>query len=427
MRLHAAVFRVAAPFLLAAGLILHAAPAAAQDTHVDTEVSPSPVDRADRWFDQSVRLFTHMSDSGGQVFLPALSVNPNSGVTWGILPVWILTSSSHTIEHIIAPMVTENKFFGPAFHGTYYYYPSADSKFRAVLEKASRVNGRAALRYEDEGFLNDRCVFKADSNLEEDGTPRFYGLGPTSPEGKESSYRLKEGLAQTELGVKVREDWRMSLGWEFRRTEVLPGFIPTPAAFDTSLLATSNYSLPRIGLSRDTRDHVSTPNRGSLTELYTEFSRRALGSDASFQRYGGQWRLYVPESQAWTTALHAQSTWSDGQSLPFTALTTLGGPQSLRGFPEGRFQDRGAVFGNVEERWTVHSVSVVNTLTEFQVAPFLDVGTVFSRPQAAQAKYVQPVVGMAMRAVVKPTVVGRVEVGTSREGPATFMGIDYPF
>jgi hypothetical protein len=29
--------------------------------------------------------------------------------------------------------------------------------------------------------------------------------------------------------------------------------------------------------------------------------------------------------------------------------------------------------------------------------------------------------------VVKPTVVGRVEAGVSREGPAVYMGIDYPF
>jgi len=70
---------------------------------------------------------------------------------------------------------------------------------------------------------------------------------------------------------------------------------------------------------------------------------------------------------------------------------------------------------------------LVHSLTEFQVAPFLDAGTVFPSPGEARSRRVETVAGLALRAVVKPAVVGKVEFGVGREGPAVFVGIDYPF
>ena len=413
--------------LLAAALAPRPALARAQADLPPPAAPEAGGNAADRFLKGAARVLTRMDGPVGLVFFPAISANPNSGVTYGVLPVAILTNPSHEVEHIIAPMLTYNQLFGPAFLGTYYWYPSADASFRAVLQKAQKVNGRAALRYEDRAFLDDRFLIRVDTNLEEDGTPRFFGVGPTSPKDHEASYRLKEGLAQADFGMKFRHGLELSAGWRFRRTETLSGTIPTPMPFDPSRLETSSYSMPRLTFSRDTRDLGSTPSRGSFTELFTEFSRQALGSDASFQRYGGQWRLYLPHSAGHGTAFHVQGEYLDGRAIPFTALASLGGPRSLRGFPEGRFEDRGSVFANIEERFTLHKLSVVNAVTEFQVAPFVDVGTVCPSPDRLQAKHLEPVVGAALRAVVKPTVVGRVETGVSREGPAVYMGIDYPF
>ncbi|MCX5797106.1 MAG: BamA/TamA family outer membrane protein [Elusimicrobia bacterium] len=413
--------------LLAAALLLSPAAASAQPRMPPSSPSTAEGGPVDRFLKGAARVFTHMDGPVGLVFLPAISANPNSGVTYGVLPVAILTNPRHEVEHIIAPMVNYNQLFGPAFLGTYYWYPSADANFRAVLQKAQKVNGRAALRYEDRAFLGDRCLIRVDTNLEEDGTPRFFGVGPASPKSGESSYRLKEGLAQADFGVKFRHGLEASAGWRFRRAETLPGTVAAPAAFDPARLETAGYSMPRLTFSRDTRDLGSTPSQGSFAELFTEFSRQALGSDSSFQRYGGQWRLYLPHSDGHGTAFHLQGEYSDGRAIPFTALASLGGPRSLRGYPEGRFQDRGSVFGNIEERFTFHRLSVVNAVTEFQVAPFVDVGTVFPSPDRLEVKHLEPVVGAAFRAVVKPTVVGRVETGVSREGPAVYMGIDYPF
>ncbi|MDE2512355.1 MAG: hypothetical protein KGL74_14615 [Elusimicrobia bacterium] len=66
----------------------------------------------------------------------------------------------------------------------------------------------------------------------------------------------------------------------------------------------------------------------------------------------------------------------------------------------------------------VHSIDMVHALTQFQVAP---------SPDKARSRFIDTVAGAAFRAVVKPSVVGKVEVGVGREGPAVYVGIDYPF
>ena len=385
-----------------------------------------PPDRVDRALRAVAGVLTDMDGSVGRVYFPVLIANPNSGVTVGALPVWLLSDAAHGIRHIVAPMFTYNKIFGPAFSGTYYHYPGARSSFRAIIERSAKSNHRASLRLESLEFLDDRCVLKLEGNYEADGTPRFFGVGPASAKADESSYRLLERAAKAEVGVKYWGSWQAAVGWRYRRAEVQPGIIPAPREVPVALRASQSYSIPRVALTRDTRDYPATPARGSFSELFGELADPDLGGSADYRRVGGQWRLYVPQSKNWTAAFHAQMESSLG-SVPFTALASLGGPRSLRAFPEGRFQDRGAVFVNFEERWALHRLDVVNALTEFQVAPFIEAGTVFHDADRTPLRRLQTVAGVGFRAVVKPTVVGKVDVGVGREGPAVYVGIDYPF
>jgi hypothetical protein len=382
--------------------------------------------RLDRALRTAARVLTDMDGPVGRVYFPVITANPNAGVTLGVMPIWLLSDARRGIRHIAAPMFTYNPTFGAAFSGSYYYYPSARSSLRAILEKAERTNQRAALRYESLEFLDGRCVLKLDANTEADGTPRFFGIGPASPKAAETSYRLEERHASAEVGVKYWGSWQAAVGWKYRRTEVRPGIFKTASEIPQDLRTSATYSTPRLALSRDTRDLPATPGRGSLTELFAELSARVLGGSSDHRRYGGQWRAYLPQAEALSAALHAQMEWAAGE-VPFTALAALGGPRSLRAFPEGRFQDRGAVFVNFEERWALHRLEVVNALTEFQVAPFIEAGTVFHDADRIPVRRVQTVAGVGFRAVVKPTVVGKVDVGVGREGPAVYVGIDYPF
>lgn len=405
------------------GLLLAAAPFSAAD-----EPAPPKSRGAVDWvLTRASRAFTSDSDYFGQVHLPVIATNPNSGVTVGVLPVWLSHNARHEIVRLFAPMLTYNATYGAAFSGSYYDYPSAAVKFRAILEKSERSNWREALQYENLEFLDGRASLLLDANLEADGGVQFYGVGPASTKGSEASERLLERTVLGEFGLNLGSGLIAAGGWRVRRTEVQDGPFRAPHGIDPSLLTKTNYSLPRVRLSRDTRDLPYTPSQGSLTEVIAEYSRSALGGPSNYDHYVAQWRLYVPTADGLVTALHAQTEWSAGGDVPFTALAQLGGAHSLRGYPEGRFQDRGMSFANVEERWRVHSMDMLHTMTEFQVAPFLETGTVYRSPGRAQVRYMETVAGVATRAVIKPSIVGKVEIGAGREGPEVYVGIDYPF
>ncbi|HEY6516283.1 MAG TPA: hypothetical protein VIY50_09075 [Steroidobacteraceae bacterium] len=80
------------------------------------------------------------------------------------------------------------------------------------------------------------------------------------------------------------------------------------------------------------------------------------------------------------------------------------------------------------DRWgVIGSIGIAATRLELQVAPFLDVGDVFSRADASPVSALHKVVGVGFRGVAPPFVVGYVDVGYGSEGAAVFSGIGYPF
>lgn len=389
---------------------------------------PTPFeDAADRFLRRTADVFTSNSAAFGQVHLPVVYYNPNAGPTYGVLPVWLVHDPQGNIRHLFAPMFTYNSVFGAAFAGNYYFYPSRDAKLRLLAEKSEKSNYRFAFRYDDRQFLDGRATVLLDTNYEADGSVQFFGVGPGSSQGDEESVRLLEEHAHGELGLRFLDVYSVAGGWEGRHTNVEQGPFSAPRPVDPGLRTGTAYSMPVVRLTRDTRDLAFAPTSGSLSEAYAAYSARALGSSSSFETYGGDWRLYVPASTRLVTALHARGEWSGGGEVPFTALSMLGGARSLRGFADGRFQDRGLAFANLEERFLLHSIEILNNPTEFQIAPFVEAGEVFPTPERARVHDVETVVGVAFRAVVKPSVVGRVDVGVGREGAAVFVGIDYPF
>ena len=125
--------------------------------------------------------------------------------------------------------------------------------------------------------------------------------------------------------------------------------------------------------------------------------------------------------------IHGLFDKENGSNIPFYELATLGGRETLRGFGEGRFSDRGRLLFNIEHRVQLTAIEVMGVVTKFEVGPFFDLGTVFDKGGDMQAKYFYPVYGAAFRAAVKPNVVGSVDVGVGKEGPGVYVGLNYPF
>ena len=73
------------------------------------------------------------------------------------------------------------------------------------------------------------------------------------------------------------------------------------------------------------------------------------------------------------------------------------------------------------------SIRIASTRLDLQVAPFIDVGRVFSKLDSWPIAQLHKVAGVGFRGVARPFVVGYVDVGYGSEGAAVFSGIGYPF
>ena len=235
------------------------------------------------------------------------------------------------------------------------------------------------------------------------------------------------------VGFNFFNSWRAAFGERFRRMGTEPSIVPhiTDLAARFPLLkglAAQNTVVSEFRLLWDTRDLPITPSRGSSGELFVEKTSLAAGSDSDFIRYGLEGkRFFLWNNPKHVTVLHGLYEWANGANIPYYELPSLGGRETLRAYGEGRLVDRGRVVLNLEHRMTVATLTMMGIQSNFELAPFFDIGSVFPTLPEIQRKNFRPVYGGAFRVAVKPNVVGDVEVGVGKEGSAVFVDIDYPF
>jgi hypothetical protein len=368
------------------------------------------------------------------VWLPAIRTDPNSGTEWGVMPVLLLVESpSRRIRHLIAPSYTYNRIFGHSAYGNYFYYPNDDAQLYLGASVSQRTNRELEAHYENKAIAGKWLYFDAHVDYAIYGTPRFYGLGPKTKKNSESGYTATSYLGTLSMGLNFLDAWRVSAGVRYRRLDVggtiIPGVQDLRQSFpDVNGVNGSESVSHELRLLWDTRDFPTTPSRGASGEVFIERTSQLLGSDSSFIRYGAKMKRFFPWPHTrQVSVLRGLFQKANGPKIPFFDLPTIGGRETLRGFGDGRFVDRGAMVFNAEHRITFAAFKLMNVETAFEVAPFVDVGTVFPDARGIQRKYFRTVEGVAFRTAFKPNVVGDLEVGMGNEGPAVFVELEYPF
>lgn len=368
------------------------------------------------------------------VWLPAISTDPNTGPTYGLMPVLVLADpATHHIRHLVAPSYTRNSLFGQTGTLRYYWYPTDASQLYATGSLSEHVNREVKVRYENTSARDGVLYLRGEVYQNVDASSRFFGQGPQTHEGDESGYTGKASVARAAAGVNFSRSWRAAFGARFQRFSTEANIIPNIADLANRFpnadgIGTSDTIAGEFRLLWDTRDSPVTPSRGSSGEFYAEKTNVALGSRADYVRYGLEGkRFFLWKNPKQLTVLHGLYEWCNGPRIPFYELPRVGGRATLRGYGDGRFVDRGRLVMNVEQRMTFASLALMGIQTNFEIAPFFDLGTVFPAWPEIQRKNLRPVYGAAFRAAVKPNVVGDVEVGIGQEGPAVFVDINYPF
>ncbi|MBI5247171.1 MAG: BamA/TamA family outer membrane protein [Elusimicrobia bacterium] len=373
---------------------------------------------------------------GMWIRLPIMDTDPNRGVTFGVMPIWVLQGEKDDrIREIHAPSVTLNKNFKVTPTYRYYFYPAEDA---ALLARASvgKYENEVIGQYEDGSFQGTPydIFLRVQHNV--DAGQRFFGFGPDSPKSGEANYRESMFQYRVSAGHPVREGskWRARLSNHLQASKLTNGPIPNLEAFEHLYPAQASGGRQqtnewRASLGYDSRDHGVTTGKGEYLDLFAESSIRGFASSYDYNRWGTEGRVFLP----WASdpnkvfAIQTKLEQITGTTPPFWLQSRLGGKYSLRAYGDGRYVDRGMAFVNAEQRFLLFDAKMAGVTTEFQLAPFVGAGAVFDSPEKVHRKFVRPVFGSSLRAVAKPQVVGSLDFGVGREGLAVFMDINYSF
>ncbi len=367
--------------------------------------------------------------------LPVMATDPNSGTDYGMLPVWLFPRDDKAIGLILAPSVVYNDLDKASFAFRLLAYPAENRQYRLIAQKSTGTNSFLEFAYARETRQAQDWGYEVGAYYDSDISPRFFGFGNLSSEDSETSYTYRRKVAQAALSYRLTDHLEATWSENLRSTHLsdkhLPSLPSTATVFPVAFAdRRTTVFVHRLTLSYDTRDIKETPTCGLLARAYGETSLKTLGADASFDRVGVEFRAFQPwdADHRFVTAIHLAGEFlTRQQDTPFYEWPSLGGFFSNRGFGADRFIDRNFVAFTLEQRFDVYRLHLYNVETHLEIAPFIDVGKVFPTFGRFNLRRLHPAGGLAVRAVVRPQVVGHIEFGVGGEGNAIFMGLGYPF
>ncbi|TXF88741.1 BamA/TamA family outer membrane protein [Neolewinella aurantiaca] len=201
-------------------------------------------------------------------------------------------------------------------------------------------------------FPQEKWIFRG--NLDYTDFPRdYFGIGNGTTEEDRSVITYQQILVEPLLLRQVLPKIFVGGGFRYDRfynTELLEAtdLLPEGANLQDSLGSTS-FGL-EFAASYDNRDNVVNAQRGTLVEFTQGFYGKSLGGSNTFQLSKVDVRGYKRTGKKGVVALNAFARYAAGDPPPYE-MSELGGDFLLRGFPEGRFRDRLALFAQAEYRW----------------------------------------------------------------------------
>jgi hypothetical protein len=372
--------------------------------------------------------------------VPEIGQDPDSGTTVGLLPVWLVTDDEHRIRRIIAPDVLYNPNFGYGFHGRIFDYPSEDMQWSLEAGAKERVEREFDGEFTFGRLREQRWSFNGSVVYDRGGAARFFGIGNGTPQADETNFTNQQELLQAQIGLNFTRAWQLLFTARMRVVDVLPGTLDKIASIEKRFpnvrgLGTNYEQLNRLSIIYDSRDSFTAPRQGMKWVAYGGVaSRSGLFNDSLYSEAGIDGRVFWQINPETVLASHVSLRYlPSADRIPFWALSSLGGGQTdiageqpLRGFGDGRFYDRNSFSATVELRRIAFAFDAVSHV-EIEVAPFVDVGDVFSDGTSFPIHALHKVVGVGFRGIARPSVVGYVDVGYGSEGTAVFTGINYPF
>ncbi|MDR3579552.1 MAG: BamA/TamA family outer membrane protein [Oryzomonas sp.] len=367
--------------------------------------------------------------------LPVIASSPNEGITGGALTALLFHNKNDEIDALVAPQVNYNANFGVTTTVYGAFYPTPDRNIEIDLSQSTKINDDYDFKLRDKTYFDKKLEVNLSTFVFSDGSARFFGFEAKSPQQQETNYTDKEVGFNLSAGYDIGRHYQVILGERYRDVEIEPGAVKgipyIKDEFGKSAVPGINgfaTHAERISLVYSTLDSAIAPTFGGFAKVTVEPAFKALGGTSNFRRYEVETKGFIPlDNASYISVFRLMYSQTQGHRVPFLEQSILGGEDTLRGYGRNRFIDNSFLLCNLEERIRLFRWEVFNVTADWELAPFIDLGAVMDTLDKARANDFEFNPGIGFRAIVRPNIIGRVDMGIGRDGPAIFVGLGYPF
>jgi hypothetical protein len=306
-------------------------------------------------------------------------------------------------------------------------------------------------------ITEERSYLRGGMGYDRSRTRRFYGIGSRTEADDETSFTDEVSFAQllSQFSVPdVGDDLILQVGGRLEYRNLHRGYVDQkPSAgdvFPELVHEADSYGSAWLhgALRYDTRDSQENPYRGWMVELAVDSAPLQRGENRDGNEVGAIWTstatwiIPVPgifhrggvgdEEHPPTDsfALGARA-WATSGDLPFWALPSLGGADTLRGYIGNRFTDRSAWHAAAEWRlWVIpRGLAITDTIRfeRFGVALFYELGSVAPRVSEFDDARIHDSYGFSLRTCLERTALFRADFGFGDEGMAFTLNFGLSF
>lgn len=367
--------------------------------------------------------------------LPVIATSPNEGPTYGALTAILLHNNRDEVSTLLAPQVNYNQNFGTSASLFGSFYPDPERYWELNLSKSENENEDYEVKFRDKKLLGKKVETNVYIFDFTDGSTRFFGFEAKSPKQQETNYADNEAGFNLSAGYDLGKHFQIVAGERFRHVSVNHGAVSTVSFIREKFnegevpgINGFNAHAQRFSIIYSTLDSKDMPTFGGYARATVEGSSKLLGSSANYRHYEGETKGYIPLGDArFISVFRFMYNQTLGEGVPFLEQSILGGENTLRGYGRNRFIDNSFFLCNLEERIRLFRWRQFDINADWEVAPFVDLGAVMESLDKANGRNFEFNPGVGFRAVVRPNIVGRVDLGVGREGAKLFVGLGYPF
>ena len=306
-------------------------------------------------------------------------------------------------------------------------------------------------------ITEERSYLRGAAGYDRSLTRRFYGIGSRTEKDDETSFTDEVGYAQLLMQLSVPDagdDLIMQLGGRLEHRNLKHGFVSsapsTGEIFPDLVEQGDSYDSAWIhgALRYDVRDSQENPYRGWMVELAVDAAPLQRGDNVDGNDMGAiwtgtaSWTMPVPgifhsggvgneEHPPTDTIAFGARAWATSGDLPFWALPSLGGSDTLRGYIGNRFTDRAAWHAAAEWRvWAIPRGWAITDTVRFErfgFAVFGELGSVAERVAEFDEARLLYSYGFGLRTCLERTALFRADFGFADEGMAFTLSYGLSF